>query len=164
MNKTVYCIQLGKSPKVLLLIADNNKSLNIINGHADVDKSMTEMWVELGQLPLIKTICKDTRKTALLNRTHTEKSISDITNEVLGCDVTWKNITFNAWNDFMINIDEYTRIKRVRVEIDHPIDFRDKELQRMINVGNKSKEKFRKELDDIRKKFKKVGKKKNGNG
>lgn len=150
-NLTVYSIELSGASKVFLAFADNNIPFKFISSYSDVlDSIIFEATISKDLIPEIIEICKDPKKTALLNCNNSNNIIAEISKLVLGKDVTITNsYSLESWQKFMLGVGEYTSTNSVSIEIDHPIDLENKTLKDIINSGIEMFEKRKKELDKI---------------
>lgn len=149
-NLTVYCIHCSQHPKAFLAIADNSIPLTFINSYVDIDNSVIfERYISLHILSELKKICQDTGKTAILNCNNKDSTIQEITREIIGHTITWKDYDLKEWQDFIIGGGEYTLLNKASLEIDHPVDLKDSKLKRIIKEGLKS-------LDDREKESRKL--------
>jgi len=165
MNITVYCVRLGKQPNVLLTFADESIPFTIFKYHIDVSESVIHScWVDVELLPTIKEICKDrTGKTSILNCNHSNMDVAEIVRTVMGDKVTWKDYSFKKWKSFINGIYEFSEVKNVYIEIDHPIDLNEETILDLVKCGNESRNKRIDELNSRIMKLKKKGRKRNGN-
>ena len=146
---TVYCINYGKSENIFLAIANNSIPFKIIGGYSDVEESLIfEKFIKSIHLPLIKKVCKDTGKSAILYRNQTNKILCDFINEILGCEVKFIQYSLSKWNNFIIGMEEYSTENSSTIEIDHPIRLEDKMLILMVKEGVKSLEKKHREIQE----------------
>lgn len=156
-GKTLYCVHFGKNPNVFLAIADNNIPLKFLGRYSDILNSFIyENFISEDLLPIVKKICSDTKKEAILNINHSNEIIKEITNHIISCDITWKNCSRNSWNNFINGVVNYCQDKDVIMEIDHPINFKDKMLVQIIEKGLLIKFKKDKEIQES---FKQIRKK-----
>jgi len=157
---TVYCIKYGKAPKAFIAVADNSIPLKILNYYTDINNSFIyESFININHISLIKKICSDTGKTAILNRTHNNKEVRKFIDKVIGYEVIWKEYCFSIWTKSFSGIHEYVRESQSTIEIDHPINLEDKIIISIVQEGQKSIEKSQKEFKKIKVKYKR--KKKN---
>lgn len=158
---TVYCIKYGKAPKAFIAIADNSIPFKTLRFYSDIEESLFfEEFIDSTKIPIIKKVCKDSGKSAILLRNQRNKNLSNIINEILGNEVTLKQYSFTQWNNFICGIEEFSSEDSSVIEIDHPINLNDKMLISIINQGLKSIDKKRKDLDKIRADIKKHKRKK----
>ena len=139
---TVYCIRYGKSSIVLLIFANNNIPLTFINYHSDIEDSIIcEIFLDDIFLNLVKKICKNTGKLAILNNNHDNADVSKISKLVMGSNIIWKNYSLKKWNNFINSTMTFSRKNNVRIDITHPIDFNDKKINNLIESGLKIRNK-----------------------
>jgi len=71
---TTYLIQYGSNENFFIAIADNSIPFKIIGNYSDVEESLIfEGFLKSTQLPIIRKVCKDTGKTAILLRNQKSK-------------------------------------------------------------------------------------------
>jgi len=153
---TIYCIKLDTSPNCFIGVADNSIPIRNIGSYFDVMNSFIfDSYIPVEELPFIENLCKDTKKTAILNLNHHQSIIKDFVDVIIGNEITsWENYTFNDWDSFVGELTRYTENNYCIVEIDHPINLNDEKLIPILKEGKESIEKIRKELEEIKKKYK----------
>ena len=151
---TVYYIKYGKAPKAFIAIADNSIPLKIINYYADVESSFIyEEYISTKYFSLIKKICRNTGKLAILNRNH--NIIKKFIDEIIGQDITLIQYSFKTWNQFFQGLQAYGLENKSIIEIDHPINLKDKMFILLVKEGLKSFAKSQIEYKKIGKSIKK---------
>lgn len=166
-NLTIYCVRFGKNPKVFLAIANDNIPLKFLGSYVDILNSILfEEFISKDLLSIIKKICKDTKKEAILNINNSNSTIKEIINYIIGCNVTWKNYSLRTWKNSFTAISDYCQSKNFIIEIDHPIDFKEEMISQIIDEGllislekyNKQNELFKQIRKKVRSSLKKNGK------
>ena len=163
---TVYCIKYGKSKNIFLAIADNSIPFKIISYYSDVEESLIfEGFIKSTELSLVKKVCKDSGRSAILLRNQKSKVLGDFINEVLGHQVTFIEYSFKSWQSFILGMQEYSSNSLTLIEIDHPICLKERILSSLVkdglNLYNVRMKELNESLVKIKKKYKKE-KKKNG--
>ncbi len=159
-SKNVYCITMADKPIANIFLADNSIPFSILLNYSDVDNSIiSEFKFPKNNLSILREICKDTGKNAILHINHDISYVAKFAREVLGYKVNWLDYDCEQWNNIMIGLNEFSEIKQLKIEIDHPIDIKnDKELSDMIDCGKKAfdikNRRIQKNIETIREKYK----------
>jgi hypothetical protein len=137
---TFYNISYGKSNSTFIFITDNSIPLIFLKSYVDIKNSVIfEKFISIDIVPILKKICKDTKKEAILNCNNFDFDIAEISIIIMGHKVTWKNYSFKNWNNFYLGLRNYSEEINVIIEVDHPIDIKDKNILKIINKGNEIK-------------------------
>ena len=130
MNLTIY--QIISPENDTIIIANENIPIVFLQYYEDIKNSIIQILsVDHRIVPILKLICQS-KKESILNMNNQNENIRSFTRIIIGQQINWIKINRKDWEIFIDSMKEYSRQENVIIEINNPINFKDKELQKLI--------------------------------